>query len=113
MQIERILSALPLVELPPWERQQLAIGVRDRVFASYRTIPMPNAAAALPREISTIVHAQPTEVIMPMRKVVSGFFECPLCQEEYELDRVPEPEAKCDACHVKLEEVEEEDDDGD
>jgi hypothetical protein len=114
MQIERTLSALPLLELPPWEQQQLATGVRERVFAPYRKTPTPNAAAVPPpREISTMVHAQPTEVIMPMRKVLSGYFECPLCEEEYELDRVPEPEAKCDACHVKLEEVEEEDDDAD
>ena len=47
---------------------------------------------------------------MPKRKVVSGMFACPLCDAEYELDRVPEPEAVCDECHVKLEKVEEEDD---
>ena len=27
---------------------------------------------------------------MPMQKVLSGYFECPLCEEEYELDRTPE-----------------------
>jgi hypothetical protein len=113
MQIERTLSALPLVELPPWERQQLATGVRDRVFAPYRKTLMPGAAAVPPpREISTIVHTQPTEVIMPMHRVLTGYFICPRCDEEFELDRMPEKEAVCEDCRVPLEELEE-DEDGD
>ena len=112
-QIERTLSALPLMELPQWEQQQLATGVRERVFAPYRTTPTPNAAAVPPlREISTIVNAQPTEVIMPMHRVLTGYFICPRCDEEFELDRMPEKEAVCDDCHVPLEELEE-DEDGD
>ena len=113
MQIERTLSALPLLELPPWEQQQLATGVRERVFAPYRKTPTPNAAAVPPpREITTIVHAQPTEVIMPMHRVLTGYFICPRCDEEFELDRMPAKEAVCDDCHVPLEELEE-DEDGD
>ena len=45
---------------------------------------------------------------MPMQKVLSGYFECRLCEEDYELDRVPEQEALCSECHVKLEERDEE-----
>lgn len=26
---------------------------------------------------------------MPMQKALSEYFECPLCEEDYELDRVP------------------------
>jgi hypothetical protein len=108
MEIERTLATLPLLELPPWEQQQLAIGVRDRVFASYRKAPTPNAATVPPpREISTIVHAQPTEVIMPMHKVLTGYFICPCCDEEFELDRMPEKEAVCEDCRVPLDELEE------
>jgi len=114
MEIERTLSALLLLELPPWERQQLATGVRDRVFALYRTTLTPNAAAVPPsRELSTIVHAQPTEVIMPMHKVLTGYFICPRCDEEFELDRMPAKEAVCDDCRVPLEELEEDEDGGD
>lgn len=111
-EIERTLSALPLLELPPWERQQLAAGVRDRVFAPYRTIPTPNAAAVPPpRAITTIVHAQPTEAAMSMQRVLSGYFICPLCDEEFELDREPEKDAKCEDCGVPLEELEEDEED--
>lgn len=113
-QIERTLSALPLLELPLWERQQLATGVRERIFAPYRKTPTPNAAAVPPpREISTIVHAQPMEVIMPMQKVLTGYFICPRCDEEFELDRMPAKEAVCDDCRVPLEELEEDEEDDD
>jgi hypothetical protein len=109
LELERTLATLPLLELPSWERQQLATGVRDRVFASYRTTPTPNAATTVPptREISTIVHAQSTEVIMPMHKVLTGYFICPRCDEEFELDRMPEKDAVCADCRVPLEELEE------
>jgi hypothetical protein len=114
-QIERTFATLPILDLPPEERQQIATSVRERVFATFRRPPTPTLVVVPSRSdvMPTTVHSQPTEVAMPMRTVLSGYFECRLCEEEYELDRVPEPEAKCDACHVKLEEVDEEDDDAD
>ena len=37
----------------------------------------------------------------------SGYFICPLCDEEFELDREPEKDSKCEDCGVPLEELEE------
>jgi hypothetical protein len=109
--IERKLLTLPLLELPLTELQQIGTGLRDTIYDRYRT---PAAAAPVPPTsliISTPNPLPTQEVTMPKRKVVSGFFECPLCEEEYELDRVPEPEAVCEECHVKLEKVDDEGDD--
>ncbi|MEO7862418.1 MAG: hypothetical protein ABIU05_18695 [Nitrospirales bacterium] len=50
---------------------------------------------------------------MPMHKILTGYFICPTCEEEFNLDRVPEKEAVCADCRVSLEELEEEDDDDD
>ena len=114
-QIERTLSALPLLELPPWERQQLATGVRDSVFARFHKTPTQLSVARPSRDDvpQTTVHPQSIEVLMPMHKVLSGFFICPRCDEEFELDRMPEKEAVCEDCHVPLEELEEDGEDGD
>jgi hypothetical protein len=113
-EIARTFATLPIAEMSLWERQQIATSVRERVFAPYRKTLMPSAAAVPPpREITTIVHAQPTEVIMPMHRVLTGYFICPRCDEEFELDRMPEKEAVCDDCHVPLEELEEDEDGGD
>ena len=46
---------------------------------------------------------------MPMHKVLTGYFICPRCDEEFDLHRVPEQDAVCQECRVPLEEVEEED----
>jgi hypothetical protein len=108
--LERELPTHPLLDLPRLEVQQIAVGIRDKVYARYRTpavaVPTPSTSLITP----TPSYLSPKEAAMPMQKVLSGYFECPVCEEEYELDRVPELEAKCDACHVKLVEVE--DDDG-
>jgi hypothetical protein len=106
--IERKLLTLPLLELPLTELQQIGTGVRDTIYDRHRA---PAGAAPVPPTSLITSNPLPTqEVIMPKRKVVSGYFECPLCEEEYELDRVPESEAVCEECHVKLVEVA--DDDG-
>lgn len=110
-QIERTLATLPILDLPPLERQQIATGVREHVFAQFRRLPTPVVVPSRSDVTQILLPAQSTEVAMPLRKVLSGFFECPLCGEEYELDRVPELEAVCEECHVKLEEVDDEGDD--
>ena len=109
-QIERKLITLPILDLPLLELQQIATGVRERVFAPFRNPPPPVVVPSRSNVTQTLLPAHSTEVAMPLRKVLSGFFECPSCGEEYELDRVPEQEAVCEECHVKLEEV---DDEGD
>jgi hypothetical protein len=109
--IERELRQLPLLELPLLELQQIGNAIRDKVFAQYRTVTVP--ITVLPPRPSTPAasHPQQKEITVPIYRVLSGYFECPLCNEEYELDRVPEREAVCEECHVKLEKVDEEDDD--
>jgi hypothetical protein len=111
--LERELPTHPLLDLPRMEVQQIAAGIRDKVYGRYRTPAV--SAPVPPTSLITSIpnHLSSKEAAMPMRKVVSGYFECPLCEEEYELDRVPESEAVCDACHAKLEEVDEEVDDAD
>ena len=44
---------------------------------------------------------------MPIHKILSGFYICPRCDEEFELDRVQERDAICKDCRVTLEELEE------
>jgi hypothetical protein len=112
-QIERTLATLPILDLPPLERQQIATGVREQVFAPYRKSPTHNVAAVPPpRDVTpTTVHSQPKEIAMPMHRVLTGYFICPRCDEEFELDRMPEKEAVCDECRVPLEELEEEEED--
>jgi len=116
-QIERTFATLPILELPPLERQQLARGVRDRIFARFRRPPLPPPVVVPSRRDVTPppIHAQPMEVVMPMQRVLSGYFICPLCDEEFELDREPEKDAKCDDCGAPLEELDEDEggEDGD
>jgi len=114
-QIERTFAALPILDLPPSERQQIATSVRERVFATFRRPPTPTLVVVPSRKdvTPTTVHAQPTEVVMPMQRVLSGYFICPLCDEEFELDREPEKDAKCEDCGVPLVELEEDEDGGD
>ena len=50
---------------------------------------------------------------MPMHRVLTGYFMCPRCDEEFELNLVPEKEAVCADCRVPLEELEMDEDDGD
>lgn len=106
-QIERTLATLPIMDLPLWELQQIATSVRERVFAPYRRPP---ASVALPSRSNvpqTTAHAQPMEVVaMPMHRVLTGYFICPRCEEEFSLELVPEKEAVCEDCHVPLEELE-------
>ena len=106
--IERKLLTLPLLELPLTELQQIGTGLRDTIYDRYRT-----PAVSAPVQPTSLITSNPLptqEVTMPKRKVLSGYFECPLCEEKYELIRTPEREALCEACHAKLVEVE--DDDG-
>lgn len=111
--IEREMMQLPLLELPLLELQQIGNGIRDQIYDRHRTptvsVPVPptSLTTPTPSPLST------QEVNMPKRKVVSGFFECPMCDQQYELERVPEREAVCDECHEKLQEVTEGDDDAD
>ena len=115
-QIERKLATLPILELPLLELQQIATGVRERIYKLYRQAPaQPSVAALPPRDVTpTPVHNPPQEVtIMPMHKLLTGDFFCPRCDEEFELDRVPEKDAVCADCRVPLEEFAEEDDEGD
>ena len=46
---------------------------------------------------------------MPKTRLLSGFFQCPHCKDEFALERVPELEAICDECQAPLEALEEED----
>jgi hypothetical protein len=118
-QIERTFATLPILDLPPAERQQIATSVRERVFAQFRKTTTHNAAAVpLPPAVTTTFHSQPKEVTMPMHKVLTGYFICPRCEEEFELELVPEKEAVCEDCRVPLEELEldedeDEEEDGD
>ena len=50
---------------------------------------------------------------MPMHKVLTGFFICPDCENEFELDRMPETKAICADCGARLEALEDEDEDDD
>lgn len=97
--IEQKLSRLPILELPYYEVQQNGEAIRDRIYSRYR-------------QSQSVPHIQPQkkEVVMPMRKLLSGLFICPRCEEEYELDRTPEKEAKCETCQVTLEEGDDEED---
>jgi hypothetical protein len=111
--IERHLPTHPLLELPRMEVQQIGGAIRDKVYSPYQT-----PAGAVPAPSSSLITPTPSplptqEVIMSKRKIVSGFFECPMCDQQYELERVPEREAVCDECHEKLQEVNEGDDDAD
>jgi hypothetical protein len=109
--IERKLITLPILELPLTELQQIGTGLRDTIYDRYRT-----PAVSAPVQPTSLITSNPLptqEVTMPKRKLVSGYFACPLCEEEYELDRVPEREAVCDECHVKLQEINEGNDDAD
>ena len=112
-QIERTLTTLPILELPPVEVQQIAAGVRERVFAQFRRPPAPVALPSHRDVTQTTGHAQLTEVPMPMHRVLTGYFMCPRCDEEFELDLVPEKEAVCADCRVPLEELEMDEDDDD
>jgi len=114
-EIARTFATLPIAEMSLWERQQIATSVRERVFAPYRKTLMQLSVAGPSRHDvpQTTVHAQSMEVLMPMHKVLTGYFICPRCDEEFELDRMPAKEAVCDDCHVPLEELEEDEDGGD
>lgn len=114
-QIERTLTTLPILELPPLELQQIATGVRERVFAHFRKPPIqpPLVVPSRTDVTQTPIHAQPTEVIaMPIQRVLTGYFICPRCEDEFNLDLVPEKEAVCADCRVPLEELDI-DEDGD
>lgn len=112
-QIERTLTTLPILDLPRVEVQQIAAGVRERLFAQFRRPPAPVALPSHRDVTQNTVHTHPTEVPMPMQKVLTGYFICPRCDEEFELDLVPEKEAVCEDCRVPLEELEVDEDDSD
>ena len=115
-QIEHELFSLPILDLPLLELQQIASGVRERVYAPYRRASAASTVATPPRRDVTppTVYPQQKEMVMPMHRMFSGDFFCPRCDEEFALDRVPENEAICPNCRVALEEFEadEGDDDG-
>ena len=115
-EIERKLGTLPILDLPQWELQQHATAIRERIYSRYRQPPTQTSVAVPPRRDVTpsLIHPQPKESDMPIHRIVSGFFICPTCEEEYALDRTPEASANCPDCHVPLEELadDEEDDDG-
>jgi hypothetical protein len=112
-EIERKLSTLPILELPVHELQQLGTAIREKVYRSYRTREVPVFPPPHQTATPMTVHHAPREVAMPMHRILSGFFMCPSCDEEFELDLTPEKEAVCPDCGVRLEEFDEEDDDGD
>ena len=112
-EIERKLGTLPILELPVHELQQLGTALRDKIYRTYRTREVPISPVPLQAPTPMTVHHAPREVVMPMHKVLTGFFDCPVCETEYQLDLVPEKEAVCPDCRVALEELEEEDDDDD
>ena len=110
-EIERKLGTLPILELPVHELQQLGTALRDKIYRAYRTRELPISPAPLQTAPPARIHTLPTEVAMPMHRILSGYFFCPTCEEEYELDRTPEKEAVCQDCRVPLEEDEVDDDD--
>ena len=101
------------MELPVHELQQLGTAIREKVYRSYRTREVPVFPPPHQTATPMTVHHAPREVAMPMHRILSGFFMCPSCYEEFELDLTPEKEAVCPDCGVRLEEFDEEDDDGD
>ena len=103
--IERHLPTHPILELPRMEVQQIAVGIRDKVYDGYRT-----SAGSTPVQPTSRITSNPLptqEVTMSKQRVLSGYFICPLCDEEFELDLEPEKDAKCEDCGVPLEELEE------
>jgi hypothetical protein len=100
MAIERTLLRMNILDLPYQEVLEVGQAVRDRIYARYRQTQSVHP-----------VQLQTQEVIMPMKKVLSGWFFCPQCDDEFELDRTPEKEARCPTCGVRLEKDEESDND--
>jgi transcription initiation factor IIE alpha subunit len=50
-----------------------------------------------------------------MRRLLSGLYFCPQCDDDFDLDLTPESEARCPTCRVVLEEdqgAEEDDQEG-
>jgi hypothetical protein len=98
--IEKELSSLRrLLELPRFELNQIAEGIREKIYAPY---------------IKALKSEKPTqkEVMNPMakEKLFSGIFCCSICQTEFDIDRAKKDELICDACGGDLEEAPEDDD---
>ena len=91
MAIEKKLLELPILELPYYEVQQIGEAIRDRIYSRYRQ------SQSVPQ-----IQPQKGEIVMPITKVLSGFFYCPECDSDYELDRTPENEARCPSCRIAL-----------
>ena len=91
--IEKTLENLSVLELPRTELNQIAEGIRDKIYAPYK---------------DPIKEEQTTrkEVLdMPKKKLFSGIYECPDCGIEFTLDRADEDDLLCD-CGAPLELVE-------
>lgn len=95
--IERVLSRLPIHELPISEVTQIAQGIRDRIYAPYLNAQKEQN------------NARKEVINMGKTKLYTGIFYCQSCDLEFELGRVDEKELVCDECGGQLEEVDEDD----
>jgi len=91
--IEKKLHELPILELPYYEVQQHGEAIRDRIYSRYRQ------SQSVPQ-----IQPQKKEVVMPMKRLLTGLYFCPQCDDDFELDLTPQSEARCPACRVALEE---------
>ena len=90
--IEKTLAKLPILELPYYEVQQHGEAIRDRIYSRYR-------------QSQSVPHIQPQkkEVVMPMKRLLTGLYFCPQCDDDFELALTPQSEARCPTCRVALE----------
>jgi len=91
--IEKKLLELPILELPYYEIQQVGEAIRDRIYSRYRQ------SQSVPQ-----IQPQKKEVVMPMKRLLTGLYFCPQCDDDFELDLTPQSEARCPNCRVALEE---------
>jgi transcription initiation factor IIE alpha subunit len=96
MEVERVLTTLPIAELPLSELIQIGEGIRDKIYAPYE-----NAITAQNKTSQTS-----QEVLkMSRERLISGIYFCPNCDEEFDLHRENEAGLICEECGGRLEEA--------
>lgn len=99
LEIERVLGTLPVLELPRRELIQIAEGIREKLYAPFKSF-----------SFNTEAYKNKKGEVKDMAKtrLFSGIYWCPSCEAEYELDLVSKDKLVCDDCGGRLEELPEE-----
>lgn len=98
LEIERVLGALPVLELPKHELIEISEGIREKLYKTYF-------------KAVEVEKSNRKEVIsMPKRRIYSGYFYCPNCDADFKVEQEEEDELICDDCGTKLEKDEEDND---